>query len=461
MKKLIIAALALFGLSQTDAAQSRPNIVLIIGDDVGYGDLSCYGYDNLVPTPNLDRLAAGGVRFTEAYVTSPVCGPTRYALLSGAYSQRFGVRWNTDCWSKLPGMKETLDNHRIPPTQKLLNETLQSAGYVTGLVGHWGLPCYPMTTHNETKSIVHYMAHYWPDENGHYLGVNEPIAISPRKRVIWGPERKGDEYFTDRLGRQSVEFIEKHAKEPFYLNLAFTAPHSPMQAKKTHQNAVQHLQSEALRLYGAMLISMDENIGKVLDALDKNGLTENTMVIFLSDNGPSPAFNEDWPEKWSRDVILGTAGPLRDTKGTFYEGGIKIPYIIRWPTGLESEQVYEKTISSLDIYPTICNAANAPIPETTQLDGVDLMPYLTGKNPRTPNKTLFWWGGNKGGAVKDAKWKLWIGPGERGEYKLFNLEEDPGESTNLYKTHPEIAAMLKVKFSDFCAKMPSPLNPKE
>jgi len=219
----IAAAIALPGLIQAAAAQEKPNIVLIIGDDVGYGDLSCYGYDNLVPTPNLDRLATQGVRFTQAYVSSPVCGPTRYALLSGAYSQRFGVQWNTDCWSKLPGLEETLDNHRIPPTQKLLHETLKSAGYVTALVGHWGLPCYPKTTHDETTSIVHYMAHYWPDKKGHYLGVDEPQAISPRKRVIWGPEREGDEYFTDRLGRQSVEFIEKHAAEPFYLNLAFTA----------------------------------------------------------------------------------------------------------------------------------------------------------------------------------------------------------------------------------------------
>ncbi|QHI68373.1 sulfatase family protein [Tichowtungia aerotolerans] len=463
---LIAAAIILSGLipaaaTNHDVSSARPNVVLIIGDDVGYGDLSCYGYDNLVPTPNLDRLAAEGVRFTDAYVTSPVCGPTRYALLSGAYSQRFGVQWNTDCWSKLPGLEETLDNHRVPPTQKLLHETLTDAGYATGLVGHWGLPCYPQTTHDETKSIVHYMAHYWPDETGHYLGVNEPIAISPRKRVIWGPEREGDEYFTDRLGRQSVEFIEKHAGEPFYLNLAFTAPHSPMQAKKVHQDAVKHLPSEALRLYGAMLISMDENVGKVLDALDKNGLAENTIVIFFSDNGPSPAFNEDWPEEWSRDVVLGTAGPLRDTKGTFYEGGIKIPYIIRWPAGLEKGQVYEKTISSLDIYPTVCNAANASVSETTRLDGVDLMPYLTGKKTDTPNKTLFWWGGSKGGAVKDGKWKLWIGPGGGGERKLFNLEEDLGETTDLCKIHPEIVASLEVKFSDFCAQMPPPLNPKK
>lgn len=440
--------------------QDKPNIILIIGDDVGYGDVNCYGYDNLVPTPNLDRLAAEGVRFTQAYVTAPVCGPTRYALLSGTYQQNFGIQWNTDCWSKLPGLNETLENHRVPPTQKLLHETLKSAGYVTGLVGHWGLPCYPKTTHDETKSIVHYMAHYWPDETGHYLGVNEPKAISPRKRVIWGPERKGDEYLTDRLGRQAVEFIEKYADRPFYLNLAFTAPHSPMQAKKSHRKAVAHLPSEALQLYGAMLLSMDENIGRVLDTLDKKGLTDNTLVIFLSDNGPSFAFNEDWPEDWPKEV-LGTAGPLRSYKGEYYEGGIRIPYIIRWPSRLKGGQVYEKTISSLDIYPTICEASEAPVPPTTHLDGVDLMPYLTGRNTNTPHQTLFWYAGNRGGAVRDGNWKLYVGKGSNGVRQLFNLENDIGETTDLYKTHPEIASEMEKKLTAFHEKMPSPLNPQK
>lgn len=453
-----VAAASLSGCSQTFTRENnkKPNIVVIMSDDVGYGDHGCYGDTNLVPTPNVDRLAKEGVRFTDGYVTAPVCGPTRYGFFTGAYQQRFGIQWNWSCWSKVPEYNnETLGNNRIPSSQNLLPESLERAGYVTGMVGHWGLPCYPSTNFQESFSVIHYEADYFPDQTGHYAGVDEDQAKSGLKDIYWGPKREGDEYLTDRLGRQSVEFIQRHKDEPFFLYLGFNAPHSPMQAKKSHRKQVEHLPTEALRLYGAMLISMDENVGKVLDALEENGLKDNTIVVYLSDNGPSYAYLVDWPQDWKRD-LLGSAGELRGYKGQFLEGGIRIPFIIRWHSQLQAGQVYHEPITALDLYPTLCAAAGAEVPEQTILDGVNLLPYLQGEKSGSPHKSLFWYSDDRG-AVRSGKWKLYV---NRDIVRLWDLEKDIGETTDLSKHYPRVRDEMMSEFIKFKSSMPSPLNHK-
>ncbi|QHI68364.1 sulfatase-like hydrolase/transferase [Tichowtungia aerotolerans] len=431
----------------------KPNIIMIYADDMGYGDAGCYGGSNLVPTPNIDRLAAEGVRFTDGYVTAPVCGPSRYGLLSGIYQQRLGIQWNNDAYAVLPGRVETLDNNRIPSSQKLIHQTLEAAGYATGMAGKWNLPCYPKTSFQESMSIMHFGGNYFPDADGHYGGVDEAKAQSNFKRILWGPERAGDEYLTDRLGRQSVEFIDRHAKEPFFLYLAFNAPHSPLQAKKSHRAAVAHLPSEALRYYGAMLLSMDENVGKVLDALDRHGLTDNTIVAFVSDNGPTFAYNAGWPEEWPKE-LLGSAGPLNGHKGQYMEGGIRVPYIIRWPARLKGGQVYNEPVNTLDLYPTFCAAAGAAVADGTQLDGVNLLPFLNNEKAGTPHDLLFWHSGVSG-AVRRDNWKLYV---YQDLHRLFDLREDIGETNDLSQTHPETVAVLLKSYQDFVAQLPPPVS---
>lgn len=437
------------------AFAGKPNIVLICADDMGYGDAGCYGKTNLIPTPNIDRLANQGMRFTDGYVTCSVCGPSRYGLLTGAYQQRFGVQWNPDTSTELKknGKAETLADNRIPATHRMINQTLSSAGYTTGLVGKSNMPCYPKTTFDETLSVMAFGGDYWPDEKGHYSGVDEPKALSGHKRILWGPERKGDEYLTDRLGRQSVEFIQRHKERPFFLYLAFNAVHSPMQAKKSHQPAVAHLKTEALRMYAAMLLSMDENVGKVLDALDANGLTENTIVAFVSDNGPTFAYNVRWPEDWPRE-LLGSAGPLRGYKGQNWEGGIRIPFILRWPGKLKAGSVFTSPVSTLDLYPTLCAAAGAKAPDETHLDGVDLLPFLNSEQAGSPHERLFWYADGRG-AIRKGNWKLHVDATSR---QLFNLSTDIGEKFDLLAKHPQVAADLFDDYQAFISGLPPVLN---
>lgn len=429
----------------------QPGIVLIMVDDLGYGDVGYYdGAKQLVPTPNIDRLASEGIAFTDAYVTAPICGPSRYGILTGMYQQRLGVQDNRDCYAEIPGVDE-----RIPSSQQLLDQTLSSAGYVTGIVGKYNLPGYPKTTFDEAMSLMHFGADYWPDENGHYVGVDEPKAVSNSKRApAWGPKNDGEEYLTDRLGRQAADFIDRHADKPFFLYLAFNAPHSPLEAKESHRAQVEHLPSEALRFYGAMVLSLDENVGRVMAALERNGIKENTLVVFTSDNGPSFAFNVGWPEDWPKEM-LGSTGPLDGRKGTLLEGGIRVPFTMTWPARWPTGQVYRQPVSTLDVYPTLCAAAGAKVREGTVLDGVNLLPLIGEKQEGAAPRPLYWVL-NDHAAIREGDWKLRT---LRKQKWLSNLADDVGETTNLTDKHPDIADRLLQKLEMFRGQLPPKINP--
>ena len=448
-----IACLRVEAASQP-VEMDRPNVILIYADDMGYGDASCYGYDALVPTPNIDRLAAEGVRFTRGYVTAAACGPSRYGLLLGMYQQRIGVQWNVDTRNDLgDGRVETLTDNRIPAGQYMIHQAFKRAGYVTGMVGKSNMPCYPKTTFDEYQSIMAFGGQYFPDEQGHYAGVDEPVARGGHKRILWGPEREGDEYLTDRLGRQTCEFIERHQAEPFFFYLAFNAPHSPMQAKRSHLPQVKHLKTEATRMYAAMLLAMDENIGRVLDCLDRLGLSDNTIIAFASDNGATFAYRVQWPEAWPRE-LLGSVGPLRGHKGGNYEGGNRVPYILRWPKGLDAGGVYDPAVSTLDLYPTLCAAAQVEVPETTRLDGVNLLPYLTGSKQGDPHETLYWYH-DESGAVMEGPWKLMVW---KDSHWLYHLEKDIGETTDRAGEEPALVDHLMRRYRSFVGSLPPAIN---
>jgi len=456
----LLSILALVASSAIAAAPAtRPNLLLIFVDDTGYADPGCYG-GSLAPTPNIDALAAGGVRCTDGYVTSPVCAPSRCGLMTGAYGQRFGMQWNEDQYR----------NHayRIPDEHKLLPQALAAGGYVTAHIGKWNVSRDVTETFGEARGVMDWKGHYFAAEDGTFFGVDgagDGQVNMTDEPHGWGPERPGAAYLTDTLTDYALDFISRHAQrqesntKPFFLYLAYNAVHSPWQAKKADEAKYAHLPNEPLRLYAAMLASLDDNIGRVLNQLEKSGLEGNTLVALISDNGPAlgSAQIKGWKPEWPQEVLMGSAAPLRGRKAQYYEGGIREPFILRWPGQLEAGAVYRQPVSTMDIYATFCAAAKVPIPDGTRLDGVNLLPFLQGKTSGAPHETLFWLS-NDQGAVRRGDWKLVISPWQP-KLQLFNLAEDIGETQDQSADHPEIRDALLAAWSQWREPFPPRANP--
>jgi arylsulfatase A-like enzyme len=420
---------------------------------LGYGDPGCYG-GRLAPTPAVDSLARDGVRFTAAYVTAPVCGPSRCGLVTGAYNQRFGCQWNEDEW---PQQGKA---YKIPRGHLTLPEALRAAGYVTGHLGKWNVTRDPRQCFDEVQDVIGFEADYFPDAAGHYQGVDEKVRKNSKKIMgISGPERPEDEYLTDRLGRHAVEFIERHqrSERPFFLYLGFNAPHSPYHAKSALLAKLGGIRPEPLNYYAAMVASLDENIGRVLAKLESAGIADNTVVLFTSDNGPTGALRIGWKENWPRDLVVGSAGPLSGHKGQFLEGGVREPFIVRWPVRLKAGDLFHAPVSTMDIYPTLCAAAGATIPADTTLDGVNLLPYLLRQKSGAPHEVLFWKNGDQG-AVREGDWKLLISS-RSSPAQLFNLAVDIGEKQNLAGQQVELAGRLHQSWLDWSGNLPPRSNP--
>ncbi|MFC2112523.1 sulfatase [Bacteroidota bacterium] len=439
---ILSMVLAVFISCSSEEEPDKPNILLIYVDDLGYGDPGCYGGTDIM-TPNMDRLAAEGVRFTDAHVTCAVCGPSRMGLLTGMYQQRLGVYWNNDVWKEHGWL--------FPEDVKVIPQVVKEAGYVTGHIGKWNISEFAQPFVDEAHDVMLWKGAYYPDEDGHYQGVNEG-DFNPEPHG-WGPPREGAEYLTDRLTRHATDFIENHKTEPFFLYLAYNAPHTPAQADRKYDEIYSHLEPEPYRIYAGMVSSLDENIGKVLDKLDETGLSENTLVVFASDNGPARggSYIRGWLEDWPR-VLMGSAGPLNGNKGNRYEGGHREPFIIKWPSKLEGGQVYGGLTSTLDILPTIANAAGAGLPQQT-LDGVDLMPFLLEEKQEAPHDTLYWMTQNQA-AVRAGDWKLILFP--KGRAELYNLADDLGEQNDLSEEKPELVKELIAAIQDWSKDYPKP-----
>lgn len=422
----LLALAGLSSLSLVAETPDKPNLILIFADDLGYGDPGCYG-GKLVPTPAINSLAQEGVRFTDGYVTAPICAASRVGIMTGAYNQRFGMHWNSD------RIAANIGEH------KLLPQTMKASGYVTGHIGKWNISVDANKCFDEVYDLIDWSANYYTDSTGHYVGVNSPAEIASGKDHLgfwWKPAQKNEEYLTDRIGRHAVEFIENHKTQPFFLYLAFNAVHDPYHGKESDKKRFAGIREEPLNYYASMLSSLDENIGRVMKKLKDLKLDKNTIVVFTSDNGPMANVNGlNWPEKFPKEMIIGSAGPLTGRKAQFLEGGIRVPYIVRWPKRLKGGGIYNKPVSTMDIYATFCAAANARISEGTKLDGVDLMPYLTGQNPGMPHNTLFWKNENQG-AVRDGNWKLLINQWEP-RLQLYNLAEDIGEVVDISDENPD------------------------
>ncbi len=405
--------------------RTKPNIVILLADDLGYADVGFNGCRD-IPTPNLDRLASHGVRCTSGYVTHPFCSPTRAGLLTGRYQQRFGHE-NNPAW--LPGSTVA----GLPVSQQTLPQVLKTAGYVTGCVGKWHLGAHPQF-HPNRRGFDEYFGLLG---GGHiYLpGVKGSVEYQiPMDRN--GKPEPLEEYLTTVLGREGASFVTRHKGRPWFLYLAFNAPHTPLQVTDPLMERVKHIADETRRGYAGLVVGLDDAIGVIMNALKESGQVENTLAFFFSDNGGPVS------------VTHSDNSPLRGAKGQVFEGGIRVPFIVSWPGRLPQGKDYPQPVISLDVFATALVVAGAAAPSDHALEGTNILPYLTGEQGGMPHDRLFWrTGGGTQFAVREGDWKL-VG-GEDGGTQLFNLAADIGESRDLAAIQPEVLTRLRQAYSDW------------
>lgn len=444
LPRLVLLMFGCWAFSSTSAFAASPNVVFILTDDQGAVDAGCYGSTDLV-TPNIDALAARGVRFTQFYSAAPVCSPSRAGILTGRYPVRAGVPGN--CASQ-PGEKGAL-----PPEQVTLAEAFRGAGYATAHIGKWHLGYTPDTL-PLAQGFDHSFGHmggcidnwshffYWSGPNIHDLHRN-------------GREIFHDgQYFPELMADEAITFIDRHRERPFFIYFAMNAPHYPYQGEAKWLERFKDLEYSR-RLYAAFLASQDERIGRLLKHLDQPGLRENTIVVLQSDNGHSTEERAHWGG--------GSAGPYRGAKFSLFEGGIRLPAMISWPGKLPQGEVRNQVAHACDWFPTLAELCGVKLPESG-IDGLSLTPVLKSTDAPSPHKTLHWQVGNGPGAqwaVRHDDWKL-IGnvqdtsignkPGakaaERPPLFLSNIARDSAERTNLIESHPDVVQQLQQLHTD-------------
>lgn len=425
---LVTSALCLGGKASSAAEEKAPNIVVIVSDDQGYADSSCYDHPKEVSTPAIDRLAAEGVRFTNGYASAYVCAPTRAGLLTGRYQQRFGFY-------------EAGDSRAGMPTSEItVADVLKKKGYATAIIGKWHVGIEPeyrplQRGFDEFYGFLGHGAHDYFD-----------LSITSEHNSIYRNHKPINEtgYLKDNLAREAVSFIERNQSKPFFLYLPFNAVHWPLQA---HQKYIDRFDTgdKNRDVYLAMLVSMDEAIGKVLDTLKRTGLDDNTLIIFFSDNGGARR-------------NLANNGVLRDYKQTVYEGGIRVPFIVRWPARLPKGLVCHKPVISLDVMPTACAAAGAELPNDRVYDGRNMLPAILSRTNKPLHEALFWYDGTNQWAVRAGKWKLLS---RNGSLELYDLESDISEKNNLREQNPRVIERLQHTFDIWKSQLaPSISKPK-
>ena len=435
------------------ANATSPNVVLIFVDDLGYCDSELYGCD-AVPTPNIKQIADEGALFTDGYVSSPVCSPSRAGLLTGRYQQRFGHEF-------LPGFEPENDDG-LPLEEVTLADALKEAGYVTGMVGKWHLGSqerfHPVNRgFDEFFGIVTAAADYLDPTRkdarimrraGAIPNAAESSSEAPWKgrgndTVMRGTTPvEEDDYLTNAFTREAVEFINKHKSRPFFLYLPYTAVHGPLQVTQEYYDRFPHIEDEGRRIYAAMTSALDDGVGVVLNALEENGLEENTLVVFLSDNGGGVS-------------NVNSNAPLRLGKQTMFEGGVRVPFTIKWPAQIPKGITYEHPVSALDIFPTAVAAAGGNLPTDRTIDGVDLIPYLNGSNSDVPHDKLFWRAGPIW-AARVGDWKLTYAADR---YWLYDLSTDIGEINNLADKRPDVVKRIQASYAQWNAGNIEPLWP--
>ena len=446
-RRQILPVFLLAGVTLAAAAE-RPNVVIILADDLGYGDVGFTGSRD-IRTPRLDALARGGVVCRNGYVTHSYCGPSRAGLLTGRYQSRFGMEINATYspYDQFMG---------LPADEKTLATRLQAAGYRTGIVGKWHLGAAP-NHHPNSRGFDYFYGFlsgghcYWPDgvtttrplvqETGRLdYSANEGCYL-PLLRNSNAAEF--DEYLTTALSKDAARFV-RESEKPFCLYLSYNAPHSPLEAPKETIAKYGHIKDRNRRVYAAMVDEMDRGIGTVVDALKASGKFENTLIFFLSDNGGvgSPPWRPS--ENWADN------GPFRQGKGSWLEGGIHVPFLVHWPKQLNAGD-FDGLVSALDIAATAVALAGGDV-AGKPLDGVNLIPYLRGEKQGTPHAALFWRERNGASwAVRTPSAKYLKNAWEGGELCVFDMVDDPYESKNIIADAPEKRAALAKLWNDWNA----------
>ena len=460
-----------------------PNIVVILADDLGWNDLSFGGggvANGAVPTPRIDSLAREGVSFRAAYTGNATCAPSRAAILTGRYPTRFGfeftpapkafmrlvAHWSEGSprppiyYAEREKDVPSLADEGLPADEITIAELLRAAGYRTLGLGKWHL--------GES-------ARFRPDAQGFdeflgflpgasmYLDKDDPNAVDsvqdfdPIDQFLWanlpwsvrmngGPRFEPSGYMTDYLADEAVKAIDANRNRPFFLYLAFNAPHTPLQATRADYDALPQISNHTLRVYAAMIRALDRGVGKVLDALAKNGLDRDTLVTFTSDNGGAnyiglPDINK----------------PFRGWKMTFFEGGIHAPFFVRWPAQIPAGAHFDEPIAHVDVFTTAAAAAGAPLPSDRVIDGVNLIPYARGEAQGAPHRSLFWRSGGYRTLLADG-WKLQVSERPAKTW-LFHLRDDPTEQIDVAAQNPEKVRELEAALAKLEAQMVKPAWP--
>jgi arylsulfatase A-like enzyme len=451
------------------AGERPPNVVLILADDLGWNDLTFGGggvAGGSVPTPHIDSLAQDGVSFTAGYAANGTCAPSRAAILSGRYGTRFGFEFTptpAGMTTLLPIVASRLSDRAGPPairhgseagsldyrdmgmpsSEITLAELLKQADYHSVHIGKWHVGQsngMSPTDQGFDESLMMASGLYLPENDPNV--VNSKQDFDPIDLFLWRAMRfaasfngsqlfEPDGYLTDYYTDQAVEVIEANRDRPFFLYLAHWAPHTPLQATREDYEALSHIENHRLRVYAAMIRALDRGVGRVLEALRENGLEENTLVLFTSDNGGANYIG--LPE---------VNRPFRGWKITFFEGGIHVPYFIKWPGRVPAGETYPAAVHGFDLFATAAAAAGVPLPEDRKMDGVDLVPFVRGEQDGVPHDALFWRTGHYQVALVNG-WKLQVNERPPGTTWLFDLNNDPTEQENLTAQQPERVAELR------------------
>lgn len=469
-----VAAIAMTGLPA--AAARKPNVIVIVADDLGYGDTSAYG-STRVRTPNIDALAADGVRFTQGYASHPVCSPSRAALMAGRAQTRFGYEFNPVGRDRTTG---------VARSEVLLPQVMKDAGYATGMVGKWhlGQPqgYHPLdrgfsSFYGVLAGATSFMTRYAPGDES-YIPPSTRTSFGSAEGLTFRPDateaeimtavraaapvfdgRKPvevDEYLTDAFTEHALSFIDRNKDRPFFLYLAHTAPHTPLQAPERYIARNRHIADKGQRVYAAMITALDDSVGAIRQRLKAAGIERDTLIVFLSDNGCAA---------YVEGACANT--PLTGFKRDHLEGGVRVPYIVAWPGHIPGGRVDDQVVSTLDVAPTVAAMAGTRMPKVA--DGLDLSGYLTGHAPAPGERRLFWRTGPNF-AIRDGDWKMWIAniapAGEEvsaativpdgmvatvsplGQHvMLYDLKADLAESRNLATERPEVVARLKAEIA--------------
>lgn len=422
-------------LNITATAHAKTNIVVFFADDAGYAD---FGFQPNVRddmknlTPHIDSISKQGVRFSNAYMSGCVCSPSRAGLMTGRYQERFGHDNNLP-----PGFRSGL-----PLTEMFGAKRLRKLGYKTGLIGKWHLG-YPQAFHPNRRGFDWFYGCLQGSRR--YFPYEKPTP----HRVIQenGKPTPEEGYVTDRLGDAACRFIDKNKDESFFLFVSFTSPHGPLQAKPEDLAKLSHIEKAKRRKYAGLVKSLDDNVGKILDALRKNGLDEKTLVVFTNDNGGQ--------------TLTGANNlPLKGRKGTLWEGGIRVPWAMRWTGKIEPGTVIDDPVISLDLLPTFVAAAGGTVEPKWNLDGTNLLPRITGETNALPTRTLYWRRNGQGNsiALREGEWKLIHNRSQaNAQPELYRITEDISETNNIAAKHPEKVKTFLKKLSSWENELKTPL----